>query len=159
MYRSHQIPGIAQKIRQLKTAVFYDDSSALLKFPNGIIAVDVVDECGNIWFRANQFYQDTSDFPGRFPARLSFYRKNAGFQVNVDGTACIVRMGPKEMLPGTEALIRLEVTHAQVSRLKKEETAIKKRHTLGKWARRWLMQARHILSGRPADIKWDLSRQ
>ncbi|MBN9297917.1 MAG: hypothetical protein J0I41_12960 [Filimonas sp.] len=86
---------LQDKIMDIRTAIFANDSVGLFKMPTRIVHVAHVDEEGNIWFSLPRPQQDLSVFEKEFPAQLDFYRKSAGIKLQVSGIASIV---PANML-------------------------------------------------------------
>ena len=86
-----------RQIMELKQAIFFNHSSAVLKFPTAIINALHVDEVGQVWFLVRQPRQNLNEFDGEFDARLEFYRKGADFSIHVFGKACLV-VDPEEIM-------------------------------------------------------------
>jgi hypothetical protein len=81
---------LQDKIMDIRTAIFANDSVGLFKIPTRIVHVAHVDTEGNIWFTLPKPQQDLSVFEKAFPAQLDFYRKNTGVKLQVSGIATIV---------------------------------------------------------------------
>lgn len=80
---------LSPKIRNLRTAIFFDDSQAILKIPTSIITVSDVDKSGNIWFSVKKPYQDMSGLDNRFFSQLQFYNKMCNYFITIHGHATI----------------------------------------------------------------------
>jgi hypothetical protein len=81
---------ISNRIEKLNTAIFYNFSKSLLKFPTCVIKVTGFDEDGNLWFALKKPYEDITEFDNEFPAQLKFYNKMHRFYVTVYGTATLI---------------------------------------------------------------------
>ncbi len=99
----------SKKIEKLNTAIFYNFSKSLLKFPTCIIKVTGFDENGNIWFAVKKPYEDITDFDNEFPAQLNFYNKMYTFYVNVYGKATLIR---DQKMQADNAYIRFRIFNA-----------------------------------------------
>src|SRR5690349_9194597 len=85
MIHAKQLQFINDRIEKLNTAIFYNFSKSLLKFPVTIIYVTGFDENGDILFSVKKPYEDITDFDKEFPAQLKFYNKMYRFYVTVYG--------------------------------------------------------------------------
>lgn len=90
MKTGNDISFLQDKIQGIGSALFYNLSSGVLKFPTSIITVLKVDEAANIWFFANRPEQDLQVFDREFPVRMQFYRKGKGYHLQITGRAYIV---------------------------------------------------------------------
>lgn len=81
---------------ELRTALFFSMSDAVLKLPTSIITALKVDEVGHVWFLVNRPTQNISEFDRVFPCRLDFFKKGCDSQVKVSGKAYIVS-DPEEL--------------------------------------------------------------
>jgi general stress protein 26 len=87
---------LQEKISDLRSALFYSLSNAVLKMPTTIVTALKVDEVGQIWFFVNRPMQNIQEFDKEFPARLNFFKKGKDFYLNIRGKACIVN-DPEEV--------------------------------------------------------------
>jgi general stress protein 26 len=78
------------KMEELGHALFYNFSTAVLKFPVSVIQMAKMDEVGNIWFTVKKPAQSIENFDKDFPAQLHFYKKGMSFHIKVHGKAVIV---------------------------------------------------------------------
>jgi hypothetical protein len=81
---------LQDKIQGIGSALFYNLSSGVLKFPTSIVTVLKVDEAYNIWFFANRPEQNLQSFDREFPVRMQLYRKGKGYHLQISGKAYIV---------------------------------------------------------------------
>jgi hypothetical protein len=90
MKPGNNISFLQDKIQGIGSALFYNLSSGVLKFPTSIVTVLKVDEAANIWFFANRPEQNLQVFDREFPVRMQFYRKGKGYHLQITGRAYIV---------------------------------------------------------------------
>ncbi len=87
---------LAEKIEEIKDAIFYCHSNSPLKISNTIIHTSKVDECGNITFFINRPKQLISEFDREFPVDLNYFKKGKNFFINIYGKARII-LDPEEL--------------------------------------------------------------
>ncbi len=80
---------IREKIYQIRSAVMYSMSNALVKIPNNVVTAVKVDDEGQLWFLSKRPLQYVDQCEQNFPARLVFYRKGIPFYLEVSGSAMI----------------------------------------------------------------------
>jgi len=90
------IPFLQDKIQGIGSALFYNLSGGVLKFPTTIVSILKVDEVANIWFFTNRPEQQLQEFDREFPAHMQFYRKGKGYYLQITGKAYIVN-DPEEL--------------------------------------------------------------
>lgn len=90
MHPNHHLLFLQQKIQDLGSAIFYNLSDAVLKFPTTLVNSPQVDAYGYVWFWMQQPRQRITEFENGFPVRLDFYRKGARSFLQVSGKAWIV---------------------------------------------------------------------
>jgi len=78
------------RILELQSALFFTESSSLVKLPTHVIPEVEVDEEHNIWFVIARPAQHIDAFEKEIPAKLDFFRKGKDFFVKVRGTAQLV---------------------------------------------------------------------
>jgi general stress protein 26 len=116
---------LQSKIQELRSAIFYNTSNAVLKLPSCIVQAMKVDEAGQVWFFVNRPEQYLHEFDREFPARLNFFRKGKWFYLQMTGKAFIVT-DPEELSDITNvadevrqqaishmALIKFKIMHAE----------------------------------------------
>lgn len=96
MFNTSDMPFLRERIQELKSALFFNDSSSLLRMCTTIVSILKVDELGQIWFFVASPKQALHEFDREFPARLEFFRKGKGFFLHITGKAYIVS-DPEEM--------------------------------------------------------------
>lgn len=90
MHTNQHLLFLQQKIQDLGSAIFYNQSDAVLKFPTMLVSSPQVDDYGYVWFWMQQPRQCISEFENGFPVRLDFYRKGASSFLQVSGKAWVV---------------------------------------------------------------------
>lgn len=78
------------RIIELKQALFFNYSDAVLKLPTSVVNALHVDEVGQVWFILHRPTQNLNEFDDWFSSRLEFYKKGMGFHMHVSGKACLV---------------------------------------------------------------------
>ena len=90
MVNDSNLQFIREKVCVLRNAVMYVSSAELVKLGNDIVTAIKVDEDGHLWFVTNRPAQIVSECEQCFPARLRFYRKGVGYNIEISGRATIV---------------------------------------------------------------------
>jgi len=110
---------IAAKMESLKTAVFFDLSESIVKFPTSVVQILSANENLEIWLALPRPYPDISGLERIFPVELHFYNKALNYYINTEGMAELIsnagdipeRMAKKVIcLINTELLIRVRVS-------------------------------------------------
>lgn len=96
MLTENQLNFFREKIQELRSALLFNTSNAVLKLPPCIISTLRVDEAGQVWFFVNRPGQYLHEFDKEFPAKLNFFRKGKNFFLNLTGKAFIVS-DPEEL--------------------------------------------------------------
>ncbi|HEY0680152.1 MAG TPA: pyridoxamine 5'-phosphate oxidase family protein [Chitinophagaceae bacterium] len=96
MLTDNQLSFFRDKIQELRSALFFNTSNAVLKFAPCIINTIKVDDAGQVWFFVNRPGQYLHEFDKEFPARLNFFRKGKQFFMNLTGKAYIIS-DPEEL--------------------------------------------------------------
>ena len=134
------------KIQELRSALFYNTSNAVLKLPTSVVQALKVDEAGQVWFLVNRPEQYLHEFDRTFPAQLNFFKKGTRFYLQVRGKAFIVT-DPDELKEvnisddirkkamNHEVLIKFKIMHAEYyDRTVQTNTILQKvRISFGKW--------------------------
>lgn len=81
---------LKEKIRDIRSALFFSQNNDVIKMPTSIITVLRVDDDGHIWFFVKRPQQYLDAFEKEFPARLDFFRKGKSYFLQVTGKAFIV---------------------------------------------------------------------
>lgn len=96
MKPANSIPFLQDRIQGIGSALFYNLSGGVLKFPTTIVSIITVDELANIWFFTNRPEQQLNEFDREFPAHMQFYRKGKGYYLQIIGKAYIIN-DPEEL--------------------------------------------------------------
>jgi len=115
---------LREKIKNLGSAIFFNQSDAVLKLPTSIVRIINVDEYGYIWFFMQKPPQQLNEFEKEFPAKLDFFRKGLAYSLQVIGNGYIVN-DPEEIFvittnieevkqfnPNEMVLIKVKMTRA-----------------------------------------------
>ncbi len=81
---------LQERIQELQTALFFDDSESLLKLPTHVITAAEIDSEGQLWFVIPKPAQELGAFNHAFHAKLDFFKKGKDFYIKVIGNASIV---------------------------------------------------------------------
>ena len=87
---------IKEKISALQSALFINDSEAVLKIPNQVISALYVDELRQVWFTVPSPFESMFQFDNAFPAQLGFFKKQTSFYLKISGYAFVVN-DPEEL--------------------------------------------------------------
>ena len=90
------IPFLQHKIQGIGSALLYNESCGVLRFPTTIVSILKVDEVANIWFFTNRPEQHLQEFDREFPVHMQLYRKGKGYYLQITGKAYIVS-DPEEL--------------------------------------------------------------
>ena len=96
MFTETQLNFLREKINELRTALFFNTSNAVLRLPTCIINTLKVDEAGQVWFFVNRPEQYLHEFDREFPAKLDYFTKGKRFFLNLTGKAFIIT-DPEEL--------------------------------------------------------------
>ena len=115
---------LREKIKNLVSAIFFNQSDAVLKLPTSIVRIINVDEYGYVWFFMQKPPQQLNEFEKEFPVKLDFFRKGLDYSLQVTGNGYIVN-DPEEIFvittnidevkkfnPNEMVLIKVKMTRA-----------------------------------------------
>lgn len=91
MLTETQIRFLKEKIQDLRSALLYSMSDALLKLPTTIITALNVDDDGQVWFLINRPSQYLDELEQEFPVRLDFFKKGKDFFLKLSGKAAVIQ--------------------------------------------------------------------
>src|SRR5882762_4160018 len=77
---------LKSKIVELQSALFFTESSSLVKLPTHVISETEIDAEGQIWFVIPKPAQHIEAFDKEIPAKLDYFQKGKEFFVKVTGT-------------------------------------------------------------------------
>ena len=116
---------LRDRINEIGSALFFNNSNATFKLPTSIISALKVDDHGNIWFFLHKPDLFIEEGDKEFPARLDFYRKGKPFFLRVSGKALVITEADEindlvDMAPEQQAaalnrvmLVKVHVHHAE----------------------------------------------
>jgi len=81
---------LKNKMIELQSALFFNDSASIVKLPTHVISEIEIDEEEQIWFVIPKPVQHIDAFDKEIPAKLDFFKKGMDFFVKVSGTAYII---------------------------------------------------------------------
>ena len=96
MATNQQLNFLQEKIQEIGSAIFFNQSESVLKLPTSIVNTLKVDEYGYVWFFVQRPRQVLKEFETEFPARLDFFRKGKTCYLQVMGKGWVVS-DPEEM--------------------------------------------------------------
>lgn len=96
MQANQQLNFLQEKIQEIGSAIFFNLSDSVLKFPTSIVSTLKVDDYGFVWFYVQKPKQQLREFEMEFPVRLDFFRKGKNCFLQVMGKAWVVA-DPEEM--------------------------------------------------------------
>jgi len=103
MQANQQLTFLQEKIQEIGSAIFFNQSDSVLKLPASIVNTLKVDDYGFVWFYIQKPKQDLREFDKEFPVRLDFFRKGTHYFLQVTGKAFMV-IDPEEMNATEETL-------------------------------------------------------
>lgn len=96
MHRNYDLNFMRERIEEIGSAIFHNLSNSVLKLPTSVVSTLKVDEYGFIWFLVQKPKQELKEFEQEFPTKMDFYRKGAGYFLQVYGKGYVVT-DPEEM--------------------------------------------------------------
>jgi general stress protein 26 len=137
MSANPQLNFLREKIQEIGSAIFFNLSDAVLKFPTSIVSTLKVDDYGYIWFFMKKPKQNIKEFETEFPVRLDFFKKGKEYFLQVMGKASII-MDPEELNLFMDAeevtdCLNGDVVLIKVKMLKAEFFETQQRQKAGWW--------------------------
>ena len=84
------LSSLKESINEIKTALFFSEQEAVMKFPVSVITCQYVDNAGQVWFFMNRTSQSLDGYDKSFPAKLDFFKKGCPRSIQLTGYAYIV---------------------------------------------------------------------
>jgi hypothetical protein len=128
MEADNNLEFIREKIYEVRSAIMYNMSNAVIKIPNNIVNAVRVDEEGNLWFLCQKPMQFIAECEQHFPARLKFYRKGISYFLEVSGKASIVSNTPQKHKLGDRVnykeavLIKMSMLNIEYNEVEEKKT-------------------------------------
>ena len=90
MTTNQQLNFLQDRIREIGSAIFFNESDSVLKLPTSIVTTLKVDDYGYVWFFIKKPKQNVREFENDFPARLDFFKKGKSYFLQVIGKGWVV---------------------------------------------------------------------
>ena len=82
-----ELEALKSKIMELQSALFFTESSSIVKLPTHVISDVELDNEGQIWFVIPKPAMHIEAYDKEIPAKLDFFKKGKDFFVKVRGIA------------------------------------------------------------------------
>lgn len=82
-----EIEMLESKIVELQSALFFTESSSIVKLPTHVISDVELDKEGNVWFVIPKPAMHIEAYDKEIPAKLDFFKKGMDFFVKIRGIA------------------------------------------------------------------------
>ena len=96
MAANQQLQFLQEKIQEIKSAILFNLSDSVLKFPTTIVSTLKVDDFGYVWFFVKKPKQDIREFETEFPVRLDYFKKGKECFLQIMGKAWVIT-DPEEL--------------------------------------------------------------
>lgn len=96
MTANQQLQFLQEKIKEINSAIFFNLSDSVLKFPTTIVSTVKVDDFGYVWFFVKKPKQNINEFETEFPVRLDYFKKGTEYFLQVMGKAWVIT-DPEEL--------------------------------------------------------------
>jgi len=93
--QTQQLVFLQEKIEQIGSAIFFNQSESVLKLPTSLVSNIKVDDFGYLWFFVMKPKQNVQEFDNEFPVRMDFFKKGVDFFLQVNGKGWVV-IDPEE---------------------------------------------------------------
>jgi len=134
--QTQQLVFLQEKIEQIGSAIFFNQSESVLKLPTSLVSNIKVDDFGYIWFFVKRPKQHLQEFDNEFPARLDFFKKGVDYFLQVNGKGWVVADPEEqstflEMFNDIDAGMLEDMVLVKVKMLKAEyyETQMRTKHS------------------------------
>ncbi len=87
---SQQLNFLQEKIREIGSAIFFNESDSVLKLPTSLVTTLKVDDYGYVWFFIQKPKHTLQEFEKEFPVKLDFYKKGTSYFLQVTGKGWVV---------------------------------------------------------------------
>jgi hypothetical protein len=87
---NNQLQFLQAKIQEINSAIFFNLSDSVLKFPTTIVSTLKVDDYGYVWFCVKKPKQSLKEFETGFPVRLDYFKKGKESFLQIMGKAWVV---------------------------------------------------------------------
>jgi general stress protein 26 len=90
MTANQQLQFLQEKIKEINSAIFFNLSDSVLKFPTTIVSTLKVDDFGYVWFFVKKPKQNINEFETEFPVRLDYFKKGTEYFLQIMGKAWVI---------------------------------------------------------------------
>lgn len=90
MTPNQQLQFLQEKIKEINSAIFFNLSDSVLKFPTTLVSTLKVDDYGYVWFFVKRPKQNINEFETEFPVRLDYFKKGTDYFLQVMGKAWVI---------------------------------------------------------------------
>lgn len=90
MTPNQQLQFLQEKIKDINSAIFFNLSDAVLKFPTTLVSTLKVDDYGYVWFFVKKPKQNIKEFETEFPVRLDYFKKGTEYFLQIMGKAKVI---------------------------------------------------------------------
>jgi hypothetical protein len=134
--QTQQLAFLQDKIEQIGSAIFFNQSESVLKLPTSLVSNIKVDDFGYLWFFVKKPKQHLQEFDNEFPTRLDFFKKGVDYFLQVNGKGWVVADPEEqstflEMFNDIDAGLLEDMVLVKVKMLKAEyyETQLRTKHS------------------------------
>src|SRR3954447_24262194 len=85
-----QLHFLQDKIKEINSAIFFNLSDSVLKFPTTLVSTLKVDDYGYVWFFVKKPKQNINEFETEFPVRLDYFKKGTEYFLQIMGKAWVI---------------------------------------------------------------------
>ena len=90
MTPNQQLHFLQDKIKEINSAIFFNLSDSVLKFPTTLVSTLKVDDYGYVWFFVKKPKQNINEFETEFPVRLDYFKKGTEYFLQIMGKAWVI---------------------------------------------------------------------
>lgn len=114
---------IKNKIYEVRSALMHNYSNDIVRLPNGIVNVIMVDSEGQVWFTFDKSPYHSDQYSRVFPVTLQFYRKGKLFHLEISGPAEIEdELNNETEEVGNKLLLKMKMKSISYSETHKKTT-------------------------------------
>ncbi len=88
--QNQQLSFLQDKIKLIRSAIFFNLSDSVLKLPTSLVTTLKVDDFGYVWFFVKKPNKNLMDFETEFPVRLDYFKKGVDYFLQIMGKAMVV---------------------------------------------------------------------
>src|SRR5215469_4677641 len=138
---------LKSKIMELQSALFFTESSSIVKLPTHVISDVELDSEGQVWFVIPKPAMHIEAYDKEIPAKLDFFKKGKDFFVKVRGVAFLqTDLSEANANEALSAEMRGRMQDAEVIAVKVKITETELVDNSPKSSQSWLQASRSQLS-------------